>query len=112
MTAEERPWASVSEGKPDWSAATRHLSDRDSVLRALNAGSAPVPYVPRPNVFGTLVGEIVAQEISAAAARSIHKRLWALTRGQPPEPQDILKRREATLLRVADMSRQNNRLSL
>ena len=105
MTTEEGPWASGNEGKPDWSAATRHLSDRDPVLRALIGRVGPCTLAPRPNVFGTLVGAIVAQQISAAAARTIHKRLWALTRGQPPEPRDILKRRDATLRRVG-LSRQ------
>ena len=105
MTTEEGPWASGSDGKPDWSEATRHLSERDPVLRALIRRIGPCTLAPRPNVFGTLVGAIVAQQISAAAARSIHKRLWALTRGQPPGPRDILKRREATLRRVG-LSRQ------
>lgn len=105
MTTEEGPWAAAPEGQPDWSGATRHLSDRDPVLRALIRRIGPCTLAPRPNVFGTLVGAIVAQQISAAAARSIHKRLWALTRGQPPGPRDILKRRERTLRRVG-LSRQ------
>ena len=105
MTTEEGPWASGPEKHRDWSEATRHLSERDPVLRALIGRIGPCTLVPRPNVFGTLVGAIVAQQISAAAARSIHRRLWALTGGQPPEPRDILKRREATLRRVG-LSRQ------
>lgn len=105
MTTEEGPWAPSPEREPDWSGATRHLSVRDPVLRALIGRIGPCTLAPRPNVFGTLVGAIVAQQISAAAARSIHKRLWALTRGQPPGPRDILKRREATLRRVG-LSRQ------
>ena len=105
MTSEEGPWGSGRAGKPDWSEATRYLSGRDPVLGALIRRIGPCTLAPRPNVFGTLVGAIVAQQISAAAARSIHRRLWALTRGQPPEPRDILKRREATLRRVG-LSRQ------
>ena len=105
MTTGEGPWASGSDGKPDWSGATRHLRDRDPVLRALIRRIGPCTLAPRPNAFGTLVGAIVAQQISAAAARSIHKRLWALTRGRPPTPRDVLKRREATLRRVG-LSRQ------
>ena len=105
MTTKEGPWASGTAGQPDWSGATRHLSGRDPVLRALIGRIGPCTLVPRPNVFGTLVGAIVAQQISAAAARTIHKRLWALTRGRPPEPRDILKRRETTLRRVG-LSRQ------
>ena len=105
MTTEEGPWASGTAGQPDWSGATRHLSGRDPVLRALIGRIGPCTLIPRPNVFGTLVGAIVAQQISAAAARTIHKRLWALTRGRPPEPREILKRRETTLRRVG-LSRQ------
>ena len=105
MTTGEGPWAAAAAAQPDWSAATRHLSDRDPVLRALIQRIGPCTLVPRPNAFGTLVGAIVAQQISAAAARTIHQRLWALTRGRPPEPRDILKRREATLRRVG-LSRQ------
>lgn len=105
MTTEAGPWATGTEGNPDWSEATRHLSARDPVLCALIGRIGPCTLVPRPNVFGTLVGAIVAQQISAAAARTIHQRLWALTRGRPPEPRDILKRREATLRRVG-LSRQ------
>ena len=105
MTTEEGPWASGPGGPPDWSEATRHLAGRDPVLRALIGRVGRCTLAPRPNVFGTLVGAIVAQQISAAAARTIHKRLWALTRGQAPGPQDILKRREATLRRVG-LSRQ------
>ena len=105
MTTEEGPWASGTAGTPDWSGATRYLSGRDTVLRALIGRIGPCTLVPRPNVFGTLVGAIVAQQISAAAARTIHKRLWALTRGRPPEPREILKRREGTL-RGVGLSRQ------
>ena len=105
MTTEEGPWAAGPGGQPDWSAATRRLSERDPVLRALIGRIGPCTLAPRPNVFGTLVGAIVAQQISAAAARTIHKRLWGLTRGRAPGPRDILKRREATLRRVG-LSRQ------
>lgn len=50
MTTEEGPWASGSDGKSDWSEATRHLSGRDPVLRAR---IGPCTLVPRPNVSGT-----------------------------------------------------------
>jgi DNA-3-methyladenine glycosylase II len=105
MTTEEGPWSAEGERQPDWSEATRHLSRNDPVLAGLIARLGPCLLVPRPNTFGSLVGAIVAQQISAAAARTIHGRLWALTRGRPPGPRDILKRREATLRRVG-LSRQ------
>ena len=105
MTSDEGPWAFTADRQPDWSAAVRYLTRQDPVLGALIGRIGPCTLVPRPNSFGTLVGAIVAQQISAAAARTIHKRLWALTRGEPPGPLDILRRREATLRRVG-LSRQ------
>ena len=105
MTAEEGPWSAPPDSQSDWSAATRDLSRRDPVLGALIRRIGPCTLAPRPNSFGTLVGSIVAQQISAAAARTIHKRLWALTRGEPPGPRDILRRRKTTLRRVG-LSRQ------
>ena len=105
MTAEEGLWGSPADRQPDWSAATDHLSRSDPVLGALIGRIGPCTLVRRPNSFGSLVGAIVAQQISAAAARTIHKRLWALTRGEAPGPRDILRRREATLRRVG-LSRQ------
>ncbi len=105
MTAEEGPWSATADRQPDWSEATGHLSRQDPVLGDLIRRIGPCTLVPRPNSFGTLVGAIVAQQISAAASRTIHKRLWALTRGEPPGPRDILRRREATLRRVG-LSRQ------
>ena len=102
---QEGPWTSPVGGAPDWSAATRHLSRRDPALGALIRRIGPCTLVPRPNSFETLVGAIVAQQISAAAARTIHRRIWALTRGKAPTPSDLLRRREATLRR-AGLSRQ------
>ena len=83
MTPDEGPWSSSADSQPDWSEATSQLSRRDPVLGALIRRIGPCTLAPRPNSFGTLVGAIVAQQISAAAARTIHKRLWALTRGEP-----------------------------
>ena len=100
MTPDAGPWAFTADRRPDWSGAVRRLSGQDPVLAALIRRIGPCTLVPRPNSFGTLVGAIVAQQISAAAARSIHSRLWALTRGEAPEPRDILRRREKTLRRV------------
>lgn len=105
MASESGPWSGTRDGQPDWSVATRVLAERDPVLGALIRRSGPCTLAPRPNSFGTLVGAIVAQQISAAAARTIHERLWALTRGKPPGPRDILRRRETTLRRVG-LSRQ------
>ncbi len=102
----EGPWgAPPSPGAPDWSEAEAFLAARDAVLGGLIRRAGPCSLAPRPNSFATLAGSIVAQQISAAAARTIHRRLWALTRGRAPEPGEILRRREATLRRVG-LSRQ------
>lgn len=103
------PWAPDPEGKndrnPDWSPATRRLARQDPTLGALMRRIGPCTLAPRPNSFENLVGAIVAQQISAAAARTIHRRLWALTRGKAPTPCDLLRRRDSTLRR-AGLSRQ------
>lgn len=90
---------------PDWTKATRALSRRDPTLRGVIRRVGPCTLAPRENSFGALVGAIVAQQISAAAAGTIHRRLWKLTRGRPPQPEDLLRRREDTLRRVG-LSRQ------
>ena len=90
---------------PDWTRATRALSRRDPTLRGVIRRVGPCTLAPRENSFGALVGAIVAQQISAAAATTIHRRLWKLTGGRPPQPEDLLRRRESTLRRVG-LSRQ------
>ena len=90
---------------PDWTGATRALSRRDPTLRAVIRRVGPCTLAPRENSFGALAGAIVAQQISAAAATTIHRRLWKLTGGRPPRPEDLLRRRETTLRRVG-LSRQ------
>ena len=104
-TSPEGPWSAAGGRRPDWTTAMRRLSSRDPVLGALIRRIGPCALVPRPNSFGNLVGAIVAQQISAAAARTIHRRLWALTKGGAPGPRDLLRRRETTLRRVG-LSRQ------
>ncbi len=107
--SEEGPWGSGAETKteaaPDWSAAARRLARQDPKLGELIERIGPCSLVPRSNSFENLVGSIVAQQISAAAARTIHRRIWALTRGKPPTPRDLLRRRDTTLRRVG-LSRQ------
>lgn len=90
---------------PDWTEATRALSRRDPTLREVIRRIGPCTLAPRENSFGALVGAIVAQQISAAAATTIHRRLWKLTGGRPPQPEDLLRRRETTL-RGVGLSRQ------
>lgn len=97
--------AAPDAGAPDWKRATAALSRRDPALRALIRRVGPCTLAPRENSFGGLAGAIVAQQISAAAATTIHTRLWSLTGGRPPTPEDLLRRRETTLRRVG-LSRQ------
>ena len=106
-SAAEGPWAAhhPATAPPDWSEAQEFLAAQDPVLRELIGRAGPCLLAPRPNSFGALAGSIVAQQISAAAARTVHQRLWALTGGRPPEARDILRRRDTTLRRVG-LSRQ------
>ncbi len=98
------PWKPAAPEPPDWSAATAYLADRDPVLGPWIRKLGPCSLGPRPNSFGTLAGAIVAQQISAAAARSIYERLVGLT-GDPPEAERLLRRRDKTL-RGIGLSRQ------
>ncbi len=99
------PWKlGAGAAPPDWSAATGQLARQDPVLGTLIRRIGPCALGPRPNSFGTLAGAIVAQQISAAAARSIYQRLAGLT-GDPPDPGKLIRRRDATLRRIG-LSRQ------
>ncbi len=100
----EGPWKPGADAPPDWSAAANHLAERDPVLGALIRWLGPCTLGPRPNSFGTLAGAIVAQQISAAAARTIHRRLFRLI-GDPPDAANLLRRRDTTLRRIG-LSRQ------
>lgn len=55
--------------------ARRHLRRRDPMLRTVIERVGPVRLKPKRDRFGALVRAIVAQQISVAAASSIHARL-------------------------------------
>jgi DNA-3-methyladenine glycosylase II len=61
--------------------AVRHLKQRDPVLSGLIARLGPCDYRPSRKRFRLLVGSIISQQISTAAARSISKRFDALFTG-------------------------------
>ncbi len=93
------PWTPGADAAPGWTPALERLRRNDPVLGGLIERLGPCSLGPRPNSFGTLAGAIVAQQISAAAARSIYGRLVKLA-GDPPEAANVLRRRDATLRRI------------
>ncbi len=103
----EGPWAAapVPAGTPDWSRAVHRLAGRDPTLGALIRRVGPCTLAARSNSFATLAGAIVAQQISAAAARTVHRRLWALAAGEAPTAEEVLELPDRAL-RGAGLSRQ------
>ena len=103
----EGPWAAapIPAGAPDWSLAVRRLAERDPTLGVLIRRVGPCTLAPRSNSFATLAGAIVSQQISAAAARTVHRRLWALAAGEAPTADEVLQLSDRAL-RGAGLSRQ------
>ncbi|MGL4551143.1 MAG: DNA-3-methyladenine glycosylase family protein [Gemmataceae bacterium] len=61
-----------------WTAARRHLSRSDDTLASIIARVGPCTLKPGGEPFAVLVGSVIAQLISTAAARTILARLHAL----------------------------------
>jgi DNA-3-methyladenine glycosylase II len=74
----------------------RHLQRVDHRLRALINRLGPCLLEPREDRFGMLVSSIVAQQISARAAKAIDARLHALS-GQPHQPERLIELGEDAL---------------
>jgi DNA-3-methyladenine glycosylase II len=72
-----------------WAAPTAHLLAADPRWRPVIERFGPCPLRPSRDRLTTLVRAIVAQQISAKAARSISQRLFALT-GRPVRPEALL----------------------
>jgi DNA-3-methyladenine glycosylase II len=71
--------------------ALAHLRRRDRVMRRAIKQVGPYRLRMQRDRFGSLVRAIVAQQISVAAARSIHARLLALAGPDSLTPQRLLK---------------------
>jgi DNA-3-methyladenine glycosylase II len=88
-----------------WRAARRHLRDADPVLAGLLERVGPCTLAPRRgrSHFGTLLRSIVFQQLSGAAAETIHRRFLALLPGGPTPGAVLALSDEA--LRAAGLSR-------
>jgi 3-methyladenine DNA glycosylase/8-oxoguanine DNA glycosylase len=87
--------------------ASGHLRRRDPVLARVmeEVGACRWRVDRRGGAFAALVESIVYQQITGAAAATIHGRLCALVGRRHPRPDDILRAR-APQLRKAGLSRQ------
>ncbi len=76
----------------DTSAAVKHLSRVDPVMRALIKAVGPCALKPgaRGDHFTTLLRAIVGQQLSAKAAETIWQRLVNLHPGRNVRPEDVL----------------------
>jgi DNA-3-methyladenine glycosylase II len=71
--------------------ATRHLSRRDPVLRALMRRAGPCQLRPHRRYFETLLRSIVGQQLSGKAAETIWTRVCAgFPKGRCPLPEVLL----------------------
>jgi DNA-3-methyladenine glycosylase II len=86
--------------------ARRHLMAADPAMAALIRRVGPCRYEARVHAdpFTTLLRAIVAQQVSAAAARTIFGRLCALFPGDPPQPRHVARLTDEAL-RGAGLSR-------
>ncbi len=91
-------------------AAERHLGRVDPVLRAVieACGLCTLDAERCRRPFPALVQTILGQQISTAAAGSIHRRFLALYGGRPPSARAVLATSEQEF-RVAGLSRQKIR---
>jgi DNA-3-methyladenine glycosylase II len=85
-----------------WSADDRALMRADKVLRRVMEETGPIhPGIDRrgsrPNPWEALARAIVGQQLSTRAASSIWSKLIDQFGGRTPEPDELLRKRPATL---------------
>jgi DNA-3-methyladenine glycosylase II len=91
---------------PDHAAAMAHLRAVDPAMRAVVDRIGPLEAKwPRMSPFEALVRSIIYQQITTAAASTIHRRLVALMPGDMPTPESVLALGDEEL-RGAGLSRQ------
>jgi DNA-3-methyladenine glycosylase II len=88
-----------------WSADDRALLRADKVLRRVMEEQGPIhPEIDRrgsrPDPWEALARAIVGQQLSTRAAASIWNKLLAIFGGRMPTPEELLRRRNATLLKA------------
>lgn len=84
--------------------AAEYLEARDPILAQVIQKYGPPKIQPHRNYYEALVGEIISQQLSVKAARSIHERFLSLFGGTFPQPAAILQK-EIEDLRKAGLSR-------
>jgi DNA-3-methyladenine glycosylase II len=72
-------------------AAEKHLVEFDKKLSPVIKSSGPCRLKPHKDHYGELVGSIVGQQLSAAAAGTIWRRVLDLFGGKMPLPQQLIK---------------------
>jgi DNA-3-methyladenine glycosylase II len=72
-------------------AAEKHLVEFDKKLAPVIKSSGPCRLKPHKDHYGELVGSIVGQQLSAAAAGTIWRRVLDLFGGKMPLPQQLIK---------------------
>jgi DNA-3-methyladenine glycosylase II len=89
----------------DYVAAMAHLAESDPVLAPISSDVGPPNLRPSSNLFDSLAGSIVGQQLSVKAAAAIRLRLAALMPdGRGLTPEGILAR-STDELRGAGLSR-------
>jgi DNA-3-methyladenine glycosylase II len=97
-------------------AARAHLAQADPVLRRLIQAQpdldprAWLSTLPELDTFGTLLWQILGQQISLPAARAVLARVQSVFGGQLPTPQEVLAT-DPAVLQEAGLSRANSRRS-
>lgn len=71
--------------------AEAYLAKTDKRLAPVIKASGPCRLKPHTDHYGELVGSIVGQQLSSAAAATIWQRVLSLFGGQMPTPQELIK---------------------
>jgi DNA-3-methyladenine glycosylase II len=72
-------------------AAEKHLAAHDKKLAPVIKASGPCRLKPHQDHYGELVGSITGQQLSAAAAGTIWRRLLGLFDDKMPAPEQLIK---------------------
>lgn len=78
-------------------AASEHLRQSDPLLGSLIDRVGPLSYRVDSDLWRALVGSIVGQQLSVAAARTIRSRIAGLGAGPFPTPAELLEQDEEVL---------------
>lgn len=74
----------------------KHLS-KDKILKQAISKTGRIELSKRKNVFISLIGSIMSQQLSTAVARVIHQRFLNLFGGKKPSPEQVLELSHETL---------------